>query len=118
MFYDGCKLNSCVNDISKPCHTYPDCPYEYPPVLCEPDKCKENILCNQAKVSRCEAQLFCTASERLICELGKAKNSYEAKPIIEMINGLLTSSAAKELSLAEIIKAVNKPGNKCSPDCK
>ena len=68
MYYDGCKQNSCINNINKTCHTYPDCPYDNKPIHCDPDKSEESILCNQARVSYCEAELFCTASERLICE--------------------------------------------------
>ncbi|NMA37092.1 MAG: hypothetical protein GX942_02165 [Papillibacter sp.] len=77
-------------------------------------KCENVILCSQAKVSVCEAQLFCTASERLVCELNKAKNVCEIKMIVEIINSLLKSSAEKELAFAEIIKAAHA---KDSEDC-
>jgi len=78
----------------------------------------KTILDYQTSVSKCEAELFCSATDRLVCELCKAQTLCELKQIFELMNGLLTSSAAKEFSLAEIIKASNiskKVDQKC--DC-
>lgn len=77
--------------------------------------CEKAILCNQARVSLCEAQLFCGAVERFICELNKAKNICELKMIVESVNGFLTASAEKERALAEIIRATRISDS--SPDC-
>lgn len=84
---------------------------------CDPDKCGEAILCYQANVSRCEAELFCSAVEKLICELNKAKTLCELRQVFDMINSLLTSSAAKELSLAGIIKSSSVSKLKANRDC-
>lgn len=75
------------------------------PPLCDRGKCETIILCQQANVSKCESELFCNAVNRLNCELYMAQTPCELKQVFELINSLLTSSAAKELSLAEIIKA-------------
>jgi hypothetical protein len=92
---------------SKPCPPpQPGCPDKDTLIPCD---CGNMILCSQARVSFCEAKLFCAAADRLICELNKAKNICEIKFVIEIINTLLKSSAEKELSLAEIIKAANMP---------
>ena len=73
--------------------------------LCDRSKCEAMILCHQANVSKCESELFCNAVNRLNCELYMAQTPCELKQVFELINSLLTSSAAKELSLAAIIKA-------------
>lgn len=73
--------------------------------LCNCRKSEADILHDQANVSKCEAEMFCNAVNRLNRELCKAQTVCELKQIFEMINSLLTSSAAKEMSIAEIIKA-------------
>jgi len=85
--------------------------------LCNRSKSGAGILCDQANVSKCEAELFCNAVHRLNCELCKAQTLCELKQVFEMINCLLTSSAAKELSLAEIIKATNLEKPKADQAC-
>lgn len=80
-------------------------------------KSEEVILCDQANVSKCEAQLFCNAVNRLNCELCKAQTLCELKQVFEMIDSLLNSSAAKELSIAEIIKASSLAKAKTDQEC-
>ena len=85
--------------------------------LCDGSKYEAIILYDQANVSKCEAELFCNAVDRLNCELCKAQTLCELKQVFEMINSLLTSSAAKELSLAEIIKATSIAKTKSDQEC-
>ncbi|MEA4942071.1 hypothetical protein SDC9_119187 [bioreactor metagenome] len=80
--------------------------------------CEKSVLYYQTCVSKCESDLFCSAADRLIGELQKARTLCELKQVLDMMNSLLTSSAAKELSLAEIVKSSNankKPDHEC--DC-
>lgn len=72
---------------------------------CDSHPCDKTVLHYQTCVSKCESDLFCSAADRLICELQKAQTLCELKQIFNMMNSLLTSSAAKELSLAKIIDA-------------
>ncbi len=103
------------SNVNKPCPPpQPCCSEKDTLVLCD---CENMILCTQARVSCCEAQLFCAAADRLICELNKAKNICEIKFIVEVINILLKSCAEKELSLAEIIKATHKPEDIYGCEC-
>lgn len=85
---------------------------------CRCHDCDKTVLYYQTCVSKCESELFCSAADRLICELQKARTLCELKQVFEMMSCLLTSSTAKELSLAEIVKASNinkKPNHEC--DC-
>lgn len=81
---------------------------------CDSHPCDKSVLYYQTCVSKCESELFCSAVDRLICELQKARTLCELKQVFDMMNSLLTSSAAKELSLAEIIEASKKPNHKCN----
>ncbi|BAK97425.1 hypothetical protein OBV_02270 [Oscillibacter valericigenes Sjm18-20] len=81
---------------------------------CDSHPCDKSILYYQTCVSKCECELFCNAVDRLICELQKARTLCELKQVIDMMNSLLTSSAAKELSLAEIIEASKKTNHECN----
>lgn len=79
--------------------------------------CDKTVLYYQTCVSKCEAELFCRAADRLICELIKARNLCELRQVFDMMNTLLASSAAKELSLAEIVKASNGINQKATQEC-
>ena len=79
--------------------------------------CDKSILSYETYVSKCEAELFCGAADRLICELHKAQTLCELRQVFDMMNSLLTSSAAKELSFAEIIKASHDISKRSSHEC-
>ena len=81
---------------------------------CDSLPCGKSVLYYQTCVSKCESELFCSAVGRLICELQKARTLCELKQVFDMMNSLLTSSAAKELSLAEIIEASKKTNHECN----
>lgn len=85
---------------------------------CDCHHCDKTVLYYQTCVSKCESELFCSATDRLICELHKARTLCELKQVFDMMNSLLTSSAAKESSLAEIIKvSTDKIDKKPIHDC-
>lgn len=85
-----------------------------------PDRCLDAILCYQAWMSGCEAELFCRATSRLSYELLNAKNLCDVKQLVETINGLFSASALKENALAEVIRAYcfNCKPSDCGCDCK
>lgn len=68
-------------------------------------KCLDDILCYQSLMCKCEAEIFCKTTSRLSYELYKANNLCEVKEIVDIICCLFTSSATKETSLAQVIRA-------------
>ncbi|SFR63850.1 hypothetical protein [Anaeromicropila populeti] len=86
--------------------------------FCMVEDCKTCILCSQAAVSRCEAELFCEVVEKVICELHRSKNLQELKEIIDMVTCLFVSSAEKEKALAEILQAYCKCSNGMESVCR
>lgn len=69
------------------------------------DKCLKRLMCYQARVSKCEAKLFCEASSRLSYELYRACSPCEVKKIMGCIGSLFTTSAKKEKAMADILKS-------------
>ena len=120
--YNTVETNSCDCDNNR-------IPYNDYKNLLEMDKCKNKfekfnkcdclnlILCYQAWMTSCEAELFCDVTSRLKYELYCAKNLCEVNQIIDSINTLFCASALKENALAEVIKAYNSKDKKCNDGC-
>lgn len=108
---------STASYVPGPCNCSP----KKEPTDCDPGKYSDSLLCDQVNVSRCEAELFCKAVEKLICGLEQARTPCELKQVFELAGTLLTSSAAKELSLAGMIRASavtrQKANRNCGCDC-
>lgn len=62
------------------------------------------LIRSQAWKSRCEARLFCNATDRLSYELKRAKNLCEVNCLINNVHCLLSASAMKDFGTAEVLK--------------
>lgn len=69
--------------------------------VCDYIKC---IIISQARKCRCEARLFCNASQRLSSELRRARNLCEVNCVINDVSSLFTASAMKDFGTAEVLK--------------
>lgn len=64
----------------------------------------KHLIISQARKCRCEARLFCDATERLSSELQRARNLCEVNYVINNVHCLLSSSAMKDFGTAEVLK--------------
>lgn len=78
---------------------------------CNPEDCKCNIICDQARVINDEAKIFSHITNRLICELCKANSLDEIKQIIDMENSFLYASAEKEKAVAKVLTSCAQEKN-------
>lgn len=78
-------------------------------------ECLEDILCNIATISRCEADLFCASTDKIKRGLRRSRNIQELRAYFNMIECLFNSNAVSEKSHAELI---NSFCNCHKSDCK
>jgi len=65
--------------------------------------CDCDIICAQARVCKCESDLFCAITTRLSCEIKYARNLRELACLIELANGFMLASAQKENALGNVL---------------
>ncbi|MFA9398977.1 MAG: hypothetical protein ACERKV_12045 [Clostridiaceae bacterium] len=120
VYYDDFSTQPHCSD---PCFNQ-ECNQECNQICCgefSEEDCYKSILRNQAEVSRCEAEMFCSVSKRFCCEMYRPHNLSECYMIINMISNFLLASASKEKAIAEVInscKSKDKHSCSCENICK
>ncbi len=81
--------------------------------VCEQAECIQEIICSQACVAECEAQLFCDVTSKLRCEIKHARCLKELEKLICITNRFLEASAKKEKAIGEVACGCLKGDKEC-----